>query len=139
MTEGLEAAYERSLQQAALIGLCNGEQRSDLALSFVENDFCENPLEAAAAINNAASIIINVDDMQTLLDKTTEHAEYDRSEQLRPLFKSFYRKIVMILSSAKEEELIVDELQEDFDFPRMILEHFVSMVESSLSNDIDRD
>ncbi len=139
MTEGLEAAYERSLQQAALIGLCNGEQRSDLALSFVENDFCENPLEAAAAINNAASIIINVDDMQTLLDKPTEHAEYDRSEQLRPLFKSFYRKIVMILSSAKEEELIVDELQEDFDFPRMILEHFVSMVESSLSNDIDRD
>ncbi len=136
--EGLEHAYQRSMQQTALIALCNGEKRAAVAQQMVDNECCESVIEAAAEINNAASLLINVDAMQSLIDEPESHQEFDRSKELRIVFKAFYQTTVAALAGGNDEPMIVEELQKTYDFPDSVLTLFVDLVESSMSPDIER-
>lgn len=134
----LDVAMQRALEQTALIALCNGEQRSDIAQQLIDNECCEVEMEAAAVVANAAKIIMNVEHMQSLMDEPGQLIEYDRSQELRVLFKAFYQKCVAALASGQEETAVVAELGQHYDFPAVVLSYFVDMVESSMSPDIDR-
>ena len=136
--EDLEHVYQRSMQQTALIALCNGEQRAAIAQQLVDNECCESVIEAAAEINNAASLLINVDAMQSLIDEPATHQDFDRSKELRIVFKAFYQETVSALAGGNEEPSIVEELQKKYDFPTSVLTLFVDLVESSMSPDIER-
>ncbi len=125
--DDVDAIYERSLQQAALIGLCDRQQRSDLAMQFVEQEICENPLEAAAAINNAASMIIDMDALEQLFEE--QDHDFDRSQQLAPLFKAFYQDVIVSLATD------LDGLKQRYDFPEMIFDHFIELTRASLVED----
>ena len=135
---GLEIAMQRALEQTALIALCHGEQRSAIAQQLLDNECCDTEIEAAAVVANAAKIIMHVEHMQSLMDEPTQFKEYDRSQELRVLFKAFYQKCVAALASGEEETAIVAALAESYDFPAVVLSYFVDMVESSMSPDIDR-
>ena len=134
----LEQAVQRAQEQTCLIALCNGESRADIAKQLIDNECCDNEMEAAAAVSNAAKIIINVDHMQALMDEPEHYPEYDRSAELRGLFKAFYKQCVAALASGKDEPAIVEDIGEEYDFPALVVTHFVDMVESSMSPDIDR-
>lgn len=134
MPDDIQAMYDRSLQQAALIGLFLQQTRVAIAEHFVEEEICDNALEAAAAINNAAARIIDMDAMRGLLEEDSESLTYDRSEQLRSLFVAFYDDVMQCSDAAADLDDAVTTLQERYDFPEHILEDFIRIVQISLQD-----